>query len=274
MSKFNDDFGARMKRYETVSQNNLSRRTPVIIRLDGKAFHAYTKGFDRPFDDTLAATMVACTHQLVQRVQGCVLGYTQSDEISLLLRDWDTLDTDAWFDYNVQKMVSISASICTVVFERIMQINKPELVKDKLALFDSRAYNIPKEEVCNYFIWRQGDASRNSVNSLAQSLFSHKSLQGLNLAAVHDKLMLEKNVNWNDLETWKKRGTCVYCGETEIVVDDEIPIFTQDRNYVERHLLRTDAELQVKELEKALRENSDAYVRDINVLRNVINKEC
>lgn len=233
---FKDSFGDRMKGYEFTSQNFLLRRTPVIIRLDGKSFHTYTKKFDRPFDRRLHVAMAGATEYLVKNIQGCVLGYTQSDEISLFVRDWDTLTTDNWFGNNVQKMVSISASMCTYAFQEIIRCFNMDI--DCPALFDSRAYNLPKEEVCNYFIWRQSDATRNSLNSLAQSMFSHKSLQGLKLSEVHDKLMLEKQVNWNDLDTWKKRGSCVYYNEEngETVMDSEIPIFTQDREYVERHI--------------------------------------
>lgn len=233
---FNDSFGDRMKAYEGTSQNELLRRTPVIIRLDGKSFHTYTKNFERPFDTVLHTAMVAATAELVASIQGCVVGYTQSDEISLLLRDWDKLETDCWYGYNVQKLVSVSASICTYAFNKAIY-NTGIYVNMPPAYFDSRAYNIPKEEVCNYFVWRQQDASRNSINSLAQSLYSQKQLNGKKVSDVHDMLMLEKGINWNDLDTWKKRGSCAYRqadGGTRC--DPNIPIFTQDRMYIDKFL--------------------------------------
>lgn len=223
--------GDRMKRYEDVNRNFLTRRTPVIIRLDGKAFHSFTKGLERPFDEWIHRTMVSTMEELVNQIQGAVFAYMQSDEISILIRDWDKLNTDAWFDYNIQKIVSVSAAIATAKFNDVWDKRT-----NKTALFDSRVFNLPKEEVCNYFIWRQQDASRNSVNMLAQSLFSHKELQGKNVSQVQDMMMLQKGVNWNDCKTWQKRGTCVY-RDGDNKTDFEIPIFTQDRNYIERHLV-------------------------------------
>jgi tRNA(His) 5'-end guanylyltransferase len=228
MSKFDkDSLGTRMKRYEDVNRYHLSRRTPVIIRLDGKAFHNFTKDLDRPFDDDLHITMTQVTFELTKEIQGAVFAYTQSDEISILLRDWDTVTTDAWFDYNIQKMASVSASIATMIFNNIWKKS------NKKALFDSRVFNLPKEEVCNYFIWRQQDATRNSINMLGRYYFSHNQLQGKNTKDIMDMLVNIFNINWNDLDTWKKRGTCC----SKINIDNEIPIFTQDRNYIEQHLL-------------------------------------
>ncbi|MEM4260957.1 MAG: tRNA(His) guanylyltransferase Thg1 family protein, partial [Candidatus Woesearchaeota archaeon] len=148
----------RMKRYENVNRYSLIRRTPVIIRLDGKAFHSFTKDLDKPFDEDLHNTFKQTVFYLVSQIQGAVFAYTQSDEISILLRDWDTLTTDAWFDYNIQKMASVSASIVTAKFNMLWHKS------NKIAFFDSRVFNLPKEEVCNYFIWRQQDATKNSIN--------------------------------------------------------------------------------------------------------------
>lgn len=229
-----DDFGDRMKRYESVPRLHLTRRTPVILRLDGKAFHTFTRGLVRPFDELLNDAMTSTMNYLVANIQGAVFAYKQSDEISIMLRDWDTLTTDAWFDYNVQKMVSVAASMATMHFNNVFRHPKG----DKLAMFDARAFNVPKEEVVNCFLWRQQDAVRNSINSLAQANFSHKQLQGKNTSQVQDMLMLEKGINWNDLETRYKRGTCVFVlPELGRVVDLVPPIFSQDREYISRHLL-------------------------------------
>jgi tRNA(His) 5'-end guanylyltransferase len=227
----NDSFGDRMKRYETVSQSKLMRRTPTIIRLDGKAFHTFTRGLPRPFDASLHSALDRTTERLVNYIQGAVFAYRQSDEISILLADWQTLETDAWFDGNVQKIVSVAASACTAFFAG--SFIHP---KGVAAMFDARVFNLPFEEVANYFLWRQQDATRNSINSLAQSQFSHKELQSKNVSQVQDMLMLQKGINWNDTPTCFKRGTCVYTDDAGSRIDLNIPIFSADRNYIERYL--------------------------------------
>jgi len=238
-----------MKGYEATSKSFLLRRTPVIIRIDGKAFHTFTKKFkdvsvQSPFSTNLHTCMVSTTATLVEQIQNCVLAYTQSDEISLLLVDWQNHETQQWFNGGLQKMASVSASIATAAFNRRLQMfpnYKAESFKD-LALFDSRVYNLPREEVTNYFIWRQQDASRNSVQMLGHHHFSQKEMHGLNNSQVQDKLMLERNVNWNDLDVWMKRGTCVMenpkvlDSSSPVYVDEDIPIFTTQRNYIEAWL--------------------------------------
>lgn len=249
-----DSLGDRMKVYEGVSNHFLTRRTPVIIRIDGCHFHTVTRPFDKPFDKAFMNAMIRTTKNLCESIQGCVLGYTQSDEISLLLCDWQTLDTQAWFDNKLQKIVSVSASmtatffqqnIQTCVFEQVAQMQDETFVSEqdqkklhssKNAYFDSRAFNVPKEEVCNYFIWRQQDATRNSIQGLAQSLFSHKELHGISCKMLQDKMLTERDVNWNDLETSKKRGTCIVRAEQGWDIDTNIPIFTQDRDYIEKRM--------------------------------------
>jgi tRNA(His) guanylyltransferase len=245
-----DSLGDRMKRYETTTQSHLIRRMSVIARIDGRAFHTFTKRLkhvdpslqDTPFSVLMHDVMMKTTAALVSGVQGCVLGYTQSDEISLLIRDWDTLDTQAWFDYNVQKMVSLMAALATKAFNYCYNEHEKIDLYD-WAEFDCRVHNIPKEEVTNYFIWRQQDASRNSVQMLGRFHFSQKQMHGKNNSQVQDMLMLEKEVNWNNIPTWMKRGACVVRNpnvldsSTRVKWDDEIPIFTQDRNYVEQRLV-------------------------------------
>lgn len=228
------DLGERMKRYEGVSSTALMRRTPVILRIDGKAFHTFTRGLDKPYDQPLQLAMALTTRHLVANIQGAVFGYTQSDEISILLQDWKTLETDCWFGYNVQKMVSIASSMATAQFNLLY--DHPVRSKD-VALFDARAFNLPFAEVANYFVWRQQDAVRNSINSLGQAHFSHKELHGLNTSKVQDKLMLEKGINWNDVPTKFKRGTAVITRPGfKPDVDEEMPVITQDRAYVERYI--------------------------------------
>ena len=266
--------GDRMKNnYENITRYYLTRRMPVIIRIDGRAFHTFTRGFKKPFDDILVKTMQETMKYLCENIQGCVLGYTQSDEISLVLTDYAELTTDAWFGNNLQKMCSISASMATMAFtkyfvknvkecERMALIGNVVLFEDdekyinvlkkaieKGAMFDSRVFTIPKEEVCNYLIWRQQDATRNSIQSVGQANFSQKELHGKSCNNIQDMLMTQKGINWNDYSTTLKRGSCciktviqdlstdVKGGESPIskwVIDNEIPIFTQDRNYVEK----------------------------------------
>lgn len=252
MSKHdNDSLGTRMKGYEAVPKNFLMKRTPVIIRLDGRAFHSFTKRkvikdsqMSDPFSEVMRSCMWATTTALCSQVQNVKLGYTQSDEISLLLTDWDDVGTQQWFEGNIQKIVSLSASIATTAFNRAYAEYEKIEECSKLPMFDSRVFNLPKEEVCNYFIWRQQDASRNSVSMLAQFHFSPKELHKQSGSAKQDMLMLQKGVNWNDIETWKKRGACVTKQQVERsgairnqwIVDHDIPIFTQDREYIERFL--------------------------------------
>lgn len=207
------------------------RRTPVILRLDGKAFHTFTRGLQRPYDEKFNQAMSDTTLELCNSIQGAVFGYTQSDEISILIQDWKTIKTDCWFGNNVQKMVSISASIATAKFNETFQ--HPS--KTSMALFDSRVFNLPEHEVVNYFIWRGNDCSRNSVSSLAQTHFPHKDLHGKSMADMHDMLKLQKNINWNDMPTRFKRGGCVVLNDDgKFVIDNEPPIFTKDREYIER----------------------------------------
>ena len=229
-----DDLGNRMKTfYEQIPKTKLMRRTPVICRIDGKAFHTYTRGFQKPFDEVLIKTMQETTKYLCENVQGCVLGYTQSDEISLVLVDYKRFETSAWFDYEIQKMCSIAASMATMAFNKFFENNvddyrfskwdgvskyeegTEEYIKtllkavEKGAMFDARVFNIPKEEVTNCIYWRQLDASRNSIQMVGQANFSHKELQNKSCNDIQDMLMLQKNINWNDFPTYQKRGTCV-----------------------------------------------------------------
>ena len=120
MSNRKDSLGDRMKEnYENRAKTYLVRRMPVIIRLDGKAFHTFTRGFDKPYDEVFHKTMNETLRFLCENIQGCKFGYTQSDEITLLLTDYDTLTTDAWFDNAVQKMCSVSASMATMAFNKL-----------------------------------------------------------------------------------------------------------------------------------------------------------
>lgn len=198
-----DAIGDRMKgHYETRARTFLPRRTYTILRLDGKAFHTYTRGLDRPFDKQLMDDMAETARFLCREVGGARLAYTQSDEISLILTDFDRPSTEAWFDGNVQKIVSVSASLATAKFN--------ELRPGRLAFFDSRVFTIPDPvEVENYLIWRQQDATRNSISMAAQARFSHKQLNGKSTNEMQEMLWAEHGINWNDYDPRFKRGTLV-----------------------------------------------------------------
>ncbi len=269
--------GDRMKNnYENINRFYLTRRMPIIIRTDMKAGHTFTKGMKKPFDDIFVKTMQETMKYLCENIQGCVLGYTQSDEISLVLVDYAELTTDAWFGNNLQKMCSVSASMATLAFNKAFNDNIVKYIDNNLdadcgvtkdlteytkilinarnkgAMFDSRVFTIPKEEVCNALIWRQQDATRNSILSVGQANFSHKDLHGKSCNNIQDMLMTKKGINWNDYATTLKRGSCCIkvndgltayddagniCGYTQRsqwIIDNEIPIFSQDRNYIER----------------------------------------
>lgn len=222
--------GDRMKGYENVTRTYLPRRTPMIIRIDGKAFHTWTKGLITPFDSDLKEMMCETAAFLCENISGAKMAFWQSDEISILVTDYDNLETEAWFNKNVQKTVSVSASMATAVFNKAAiehLMNKP------LAFFDSRVFTLSKEEVANYFIWRQEDATRNSIQTLAREHFSHKECHKKSCNKLQDKLLTEKDVNWNDLKVWEKRGAVIVKVAAGWVTIDP-PIFTQDRNFIER----------------------------------------
>ena len=258
MKKINDSLGDRMKEfYENRSKTYLTRRTPVIIRLDGKAFHSFTKGFKRPYDEIFHTAMNNTMKYLCANIQGCKLGYTQSDEITLLLTDYATLTTDAWFNYGVQKMCSVAASMATLMFNKYFREAVNEyfagkvmdsyqktmcLARDTGAMFDARCFNIPREEVVNCFLWRQKDATRNAIQMLGQTHFAHKELQGKSCNDIQDMLMLQKGINFNDMPTVFKRGLCCVKTEKGWTLDTEIPLFNQDREYIERWVREQEAE--------------------------------
>ena len=236
-----DSLGDRMKfNYENRTRISLPRRTYTIIRLDGKSFHNYTKTCKRPFDKVLMDTMNLTGKVLCEEIQGCQMAYVQSDEISLLLTDFENPMTDAWFNGNIQKITSISAAIACIAFNReVMELLSPDPYGDlqDWAMFDSRVFTIPDPiEVENYFIWRQQDATRNSIQMAAQAVCSHKSLQGANQAKQHD-LMHEQGINWNDYSPREKRGgICVKIPTHGWKMVEETPIFTTPEG---REFLRT-----------------------------------
>ena len=268
----NDELGKRMKEYyENIPKIKLMRRAPVIIRIDGRAFHTFTRGFKKPFDEILIKSMQETMKYLCENIQGCVLGYTQSDEISLLLVDYKNLNSSAWFDYEVQKICSIAASMATMVFNKSFAKNAEEFMTDcaasyemeglcgkgteeyklcevyqkaieKGAMFDARCFNIPKEEVTNYFYWRQLDAIRNSIQMIGQAHFPHNILQYKTCEDIKDMLYVKNEIVWELLPIHKQRGSCCikqdYIYENILrkqwVIDNNIPLFKEEgRDYIE-----------------------------------------
>ena len=277
MSKNFDELAARMKGYEKDSRTTLSADQPVIIRVDGKAFHTFTKGLRKPFDSILTATMQETMQHLCKNVQNCVFGYTQSDEITLVLVTDKKEKTDPWFGNNVQKMCSVAASMATVAFNKAFyersddflamqaeawnvsdtDIKYGECLETKFfaATFDARAFNIPKEDIINNLIWRQKDAIRNSIMATGRAYFSHKQLHDKSSQEVIAMLREEKNLRWEDIPLQNQRGSCCYrrsvtdsipdprhpsqmitVNRNPWLIDYSIPLFTEERDYVEVHL--------------------------------------
>jgi tRNA(His) guanylyltransferase len=217
-----DSLGDRMKRYEQVSHNCLAPRMPIIVRVDGKGFHQYAKSFPRPFDSILREAMVQSAIEVAEEMQGFKVFYHQSDEASFLLTDYEDVNTQCWFDYDLQKLNSICASIMaanfnaiirdaitTWNFERNFEEGTPRDYPEKLAYFDCRAFNVPREDVANYFLWRAKDWERNSLAMYCASFFSHKELQNKGKQDRHDMLH-SIGKNWaTDLEGHWKNGTFV-----------------------------------------------------------------
>lgn len=228
-----DSLGDRMKGYENETRYYLTGKNPIIIRLDGKAFHTFTKGFRKPFDNILEMTMRKTMLYLCENIQGVSFAYTQSDEISLLLTNINmTPEYQHWFNGNIQKMASVSASMVTMAFNHYFwdevweninpndidetpywnskpfDRNDDEYGNPKYAMFDSRVFSLPHHEVVNYFIWRQQDAIRNSKQALGQAHFSQNQLHGKNCDQICEMLKTEKEIDWYSLPVYQQRGTC------------------------------------------------------------------
>lgn len=218
------DIGKRMKQYEKCSEFYLPKRIPVILRIDGRAFHTITrKRFGKAWSQEFVEQMIQVAQTVLNDIQGCSICYSQSDEISFLLTDYKTIKTNGWFDYDTRKLISISASLASSVFSRLYGRN---------VCFDSRAFSMPQDDICNYFIWRQIDAFRNAVQMAGREYFSHKQLNKKSCNEIQEMLFQNHNINFNDYPIIRKRGFCIINKMT----DYEIPKFTQNRNYIEKHV--------------------------------------
>lgn len=239
--------GDRIKTfYENRTKIFLPRRMITIIRLDGKSFSNWTKNLEKPFDDGFSDDMDATAVYLCENIQGVKFAYTQSDEITVVLTDFDTLDSQAWFDNNVQKMVSIAASLATAKFNQLRMFRENYSSNYKLACFDARVFQVPNlDEMVNTIIWRQQDCTRNSISMAAHALLGHSATMNKSSDEKQEMLFQEKGVNWNDYAPKYKRGTVIkrhvitiegQNGElvqrTKWLPDYNTPVFTQDREYL------------------------------------------
>lgn len=272
-----DKMGDRFKAYENCYRIYLPKRQAVIVRVDGRAFHSFTKGFARPYDIVFAVAMHQTALKLAENISSCKFAYTQSDEITLVLTDYENINTEPWFSNNLQKIVSISAAMASIFFKESFNksieeeyvdhylngkigdekyqllMKHSEAYNNKLCVFDSRAFIIPREEIVNCLYWRQTDCIRNSIQLLGQANFSHNQLQGKNCNEIQEMLWQEKNINWANEPNWFKNGVAIYKkpmnvehylpdGTTITVernkwfIDKDIPVFTQNREYIEKHL--------------------------------------
>lgn len=248
----NDTLGDRIKGYENITRTFLPRRSNVIIRIDGKAFHTYTKGCAKPFDKGLQDDMNATALALCEQIQGAKLAYVQSDEITIVVTDYDTLETDAWFGNNIQKMVSISAAIATTAFNRRRlvgyaynqignRILADELADFEFAQFDSRIFTVPElAEVANAIIWRVQDATRNSIQMVARSLYAHKELEGKNTTQLID-LINAKGKPWSEYDSRSRFGGLIkrVDGEWKVVDIPEEHKFNYWNNLLNEVCIKT-----------------------------------
>jgi tRNA(His) 5'-end guanylyltransferase len=223
MSKDGLAIGDRMKeKYEKVTAYYLPRRIPVIIRIDGRSFHTITrKRFGKKWSMEFVEQMITTAKAVMDDIQGCNFCYSQSDEISFLLTDYETIRTEPWFDYDLRKMISISASMASAVFSNIY--GKP-------VCFDSRAFSVPQDEIVNYYYWRQLDATRNAIQMAGREYFSHKELQGKSCNEIQEMLFQKEGINFDKYPVIRKRGFCIVNDKTDL----DIPMFSKDRSYIDK----------------------------------------
>lgn len=223
------ELGDRMKSYEEVYRYKLPIRTPVIIRLDGVAFHTKTRNCVKPYDSQLKQEFVDAVTDLMEEIPAR-FAYHQSDEVSLLLIDYNKFDSQQWYGGIIQKMASISASILSARFNYDAVDGGP--FKDGgTSYFDSRVFSLPKEEVINYFIWRQRDCRRNAISGAAQAKFSQSKLNGVNQAEMITMLMSEGIYFESDYPPEFRNGTFFLRGYNQ-----PAPIFSDNRGFLEQYL--------------------------------------
>lgn len=226
--------GDRMKSYEQVCAPRLMIKTPVIVRIDGRAFHTYCKPLESPWDQRMIDAMTFATIKLLEDIGGnAVFAYLQSDECNIFLIDDATYETQPWFDNKLEKISSIMASIFTVFFnQKMLELDGPK----RPAFFDSRVFNVPYHEVNNYFIWRQQDSIRNSIYSWARTKFSYNQLHSKNKKEML-WMMRGADASWEDcVPAHRKYGWAVHRRATEFT----IPKGSKEGEVISRLMFRED----------------------------------
>lgn len=259
--KTNSSLGSRMKQYESVPKIYLTAGIPKVIRLDMRSGHTFCKKLKKPFDDIFSYAMIETAKKLCSSISGAVMAYTQSDEISVVLNDVTPEgNLTSFFDGNVEKITSLSASIATLAFnkayaEAVEKQDKEtaDIHKKNLwnAQFDSRVFCLPNaEELHNYILWRQQDATRNSIQMVGHANFTNKEMHKKNTSQIQDMLMLQKGINWNDFPIKYKRGALIVKEKYQKEAKDkdgnpikvmrsrwveyDIPILTKDTEIIEK----------------------------------------
>jgi len=237
--------GDRMKNaYENRFKYMLPLRSYTGIRVDGKTFKTYTRGLERPFDAGLVEDMNKTAIYLCSNIIGAKIAYVQSDEITVLMTDFYDINTQAWYNNEVQKMVSVSASFATTAFNdaRLQRFGYDE--NFKWAQFDSRVFQFSsREEAINNLIWRQQDATRNSLQSTGRAYYSHSELNNKSGADIHD-LLMKININWNDYAVGYKRGRVVVKEDVTLPngtvrkkwTVKEPPIFEKEKDFLRDYI--------------------------------------
>lgn len=220
------NLGDRIKRYESVTRYIATQRTPLIVRVDGRAFHTFTKKMDKPFDRGLMVAMAAAAKSVADDMQGFKAAYIQSDEATFCLTDYDELTTQGWFDYNLSKIISISASLMSVNLIKYLGCKETPV-------FDSRAFNVPVDDVANVFLWRAKDWERNSLQMYSRAFYSHKELIGKNRESMHE-MLYQKGKNWaTDLTSMERNGTFLLQTEAGIEMNSNIkPVYQEIRDAI------------------------------------------
>ena len=240
-------FGDRMKGYEAAYNNIYPKRLPLILRLDGVHFHTMIKKWKcvQPFDPSLILAMQKTAQHLCESISGAQVTYTQSDEITILVRDDMTNNTEPWFGKKINKVMSVASAMASNAFNFYYHGFDSYISLDGMATFDCRGFIVPEDEVLNCFLWRQRDCEKNSKQMLARAHFSHKQLHKKNGNDLQDMLH-EKGINWNDFPVPMKRGSCVVKKMVAIktdsgpiergkwVVDTNIPVFSKDKDYINK----------------------------------------
>lgn len=245
-----DSLGNRMKAYEAVNEHYLVPKMPFIIRVDGKAFHTFTKHFKKPFDSIMERAMKATMQSLCKDIPGCVLGYTQSDEITLVCTYSDRIVSEAWFNGRIEKIVAISAAKATKYFNKHYREAVLSVFSEKNdinawdvhmiyhknfdeAEFDARVFNLPEWDCINNIIWRQQDAIRNSVEMVGHCFYSARELNRVNTDMIKMKLLTDHNIMWDAYPEYNKRGT--FCYKVQREKETHGKVVTRNIWEIEKH---------------------------------------